>query len=78
MAHTYTTTQKLFERASKVIAGGVNSGIRKLEQPVPLFFSHGKGCRLWDVDNNETIDFQAGQGAMLYGHGCEGMAKAMY
>ena len=78
MAHSYPTSQKLFERASKVIAGGVNSGIRKLEQPVPLFFSHGKGCRLWDADNNETIDFQAGQGAMLYGHGCEGMAKAMY
>jgi len=78
VAYTFQRSKELFERASHVIAGGVNSGIRKLEQPVPLYFSHGKGCRLWDVDGNESIDFQTGQGALLYGHAPEGMAKAMY
>ena len=57
MAYTFQRSKELYERASHVIAGGVNSGIRKLEQPVPLYFSHGKGCRLWDVDGNESIDF---------------------
>lgn len=78
MPYTFPRSQELYERASQVIAGGVNSGIRKLEQPVPLYFSHGKGCRIWDVDGNEYIDFQTGQGALLYGHAPEGMAQAMY
>lgn len=78
MPYTFENSQALFERATKVIAGGVNSGIRKLEQPVPLYFSHGKGSRLWDEDKNEYIDFQTGQGALLYGHAPEGMAQAMF
>jgi glutamate-1-semialdehyde 2,1-aminomutase len=67
----------LFERAQGSIAGGVNSGIRKMEVPVPLYFSHGKGSRLFDVDGNEYIDFQIGQGAIFYGHAPEGMSAAI-
>lgn len=78
MAQKFAQSQRLFERASRVIAGGVNSGIRKLEQPVPLYFTHGKGGRLWDEDGNEYIDFQTGQGALLYGHAPEGLARAVY
>lgn len=77
MAYTFQRSKDLYERASQVIAGGVNSGIRKLEQPVPLYFTHGKGSRLWDEDGNEYIDFQTGQGALLYGHAPEGMAIAI-
>lgn len=73
----FTRSQELFERAQRSIAGGINSGIRKMEVPVPLYFDHGKGCRLWDVDGNEFIDFQTGQGALLYGHAPEGMAEAI-
>ncbi len=77
MPYTFNRSKELYERASEVIAGGVNSSIRKLEQPVPLFFTHGKGCRLWDEDGNEFIDFQTGQGALLYGHAPDGLAKAI-
>jgi Glutamate-1-semialdehyde aminotransferase len=76
--YTFSQSQNLFSRAEKVIAGGVNSGIRKLEQPVPLYFSRGQGCRLWDEDGNEYIDFQNGQGALLYGHAAKGLADAVY
>jgi len=48
-----------------------------MEQPVPLYFQRGEGCRLWDVDGNEFIDFQIGQGALLYGHAPAGMAEAI-
>jgi len=78
MSYTFSQSQSLFERAEKVIAGGVNSSIRKLEQPVPLYFTHGSGCRLWDEDGNEYIDFQNGQGALLYGHAPKGLAEAVY
>src|ERR1700761_5766516 len=48
-----------------------------MEEPVPLYFQRGEGSRLWDVDGNEYIDFQIGQGALLYGHAPAGMAEAL-
>ena len=77
MAYVFPKSQELFERANRVIAGGVNSGIRKLEMPVPIYFTHGKGSRLWDEDGNEYIDYQAGQGAILYGHAPAGQAAVI-
>jgi len=77
MTDRYAKSRALFERAQRSIAGGVNSGIRKMEQPVPLYFARGDGPRVWDVDGNEYIDFQIGQGALLYGHAPRGMADAI-
>ncbi len=77
MTDRYAKSRRLYERATKSIAAGVNSGIRKMEQPVPLYFDHGYGPRVWDVDGNEYIDFQIGQGALLYGHAPAGMAEAI-
>lgn len=77
MSYTFSRSSDLFARAQKSIAGGINSGIRKMEVPVPLYFDHGQGSRLWDVDGNEYVDFQTGQGALLYGHAPAGMAEAI-
>ncbi len=77
MTDRYANSRRLFERAKLCIAAGVNSGIRKMEQPVPLYFQRGDGPRVWDVDGNEYIDFQIGQGALLYGHAPAGMADAI-
>ncbi|MDA0991612.1 MAG: aminotransferase class III-fold pyridoxal phosphate-dependent enzyme, partial [Verrucomicrobia bacterium] len=77
LPYTFDRSRAMFERAQRSIAGGVNSGIRKLEQPVPLFFSHGKGPRLWDVDGNEYLDFQIGQGAILFGHAPDGLVAVL-
>lgn len=77
MAYTFPRSSELFARAQQSIAGGINSGIRKLEQPVPLYFEKGEGPRVWDVDGNEYIDFQLGQGALLYGHAPSGLADAL-
>lgn len=77
MAYTFARSQALFDRAARSIAGGVNSGIRKMEAPVPLYFTKGSGPNLWDADGNHYLDFQLGQGALLYGHAPAGMAEAM-
>lgn len=77
MAYQFLKSLQLYERAGRSIAGGVNSGIRKLERPVPLYFDHGEGPRVWDVDGNEYIDFQIGQGALLYGHAPRGISDAL-
>jgi len=75
--YSFNRSAALYARAQRSIAGGVNSGIRKMEAPVPLYFSHGHDGRLWDVDGNEYLDFQLGQGALLYGHAPAGMAVAI-
>jgi glutamate-1-semialdehyde 2,1-aminomutase len=77
MPYSFTRSEALFRRAQLCIASGVNSGIRKLESPVPLYFERGSGPNLWDVDGNHYLDFQLGQGALLYGHAPAGMAEAI-
>jgi glutamate-1-semialdehyde 2,1-aminomutase len=77
MPYVFPTSHELHARAQRSIPGGINSGIRKMEVPVPLYFQRGEGSRLWDVDGNEFIDFQLGQGALLYGHAPAGMAAAL-
>jgi glutamate-1-semialdehyde 2,1-aminomutase len=77
MPYSFSRSSELYRRAQNSIAAGVNSSIRKLEQPVPIYFQRGAGSRLWDVDGNEFIDFQLGQGAILYGHAPAGMAEAV-
>ena len=77
MNDRFAKSRQFFERAQRSIAGGVNSGIRKMEQPVPLYFERGEGSRLWDVDGNEYLDFQTGQGALLFGHAPAGLADVV-
>jgi len=77
MPYTFPRSAELFQRAQRSIAAGINSGIRKMEAPVPLYFTRGSGPNLWDVDGNHYLDFQLGQGALFYGHAPAGMADAL-
>ena len=38
------------------------------QSPHPLYADHGKGCRLYDVDGNEYIDFVNNHTSMIHGH----------
>jgi glutamate-1-semialdehyde 2,1-aminomutase len=58
----------LYERACQVLAGGVASEFRKFSQPHPLFYTHGKGSHIWDVDGNAYLDFTLSQGPLILGH----------
>lgn len=61
---------KLYERACKVMPGGVNASARP-NQAVghPLFMERGEGAYLYDVDGNKHIDYCISHGASLLGHG---------
>jgi glutamate-1-semialdehyde 2,1-aminomutase len=65
---SYAESKRLYERACNVLAGGVASEFRKFSLPHPLFYSHGKGSRVWDVDGNEYLDFTLSQGPLILGH----------
>ena len=63
-------SRQLFDRARKVIPGGVNSPVRACKSVGcdPLFVRQGKGCILVDADGNEFVDFVGSWGPMILGH----------
>lgn len=65
---TWTHSQRLLERARRVLPAGVTSNVRAAERPFPLFFARAEGAILTDVDGNAYIDYVLGQGPMLLGH----------
>lgn len=68
MAFNYEKSGQLLERAKKVLASGVSSEFRKYNHPHALFYTHGKGSRIYDVDGNEYLDFTLSQGPLILGH----------
>jgi glutamate-1-semialdehyde 2,1-aminomutase len=64
------TSAEWYERALKVLVEGVSSPSRGRAnyQPHPIFMDRGEGCRLYDVDGNEYIDFMLAYGALPLGH----------
>ncbi len=56
-----------FRRARELFPSGVTHYGRHL-RPHPLFVSHAKGSRKWDVDGNEYVDYFGGHGALILGH----------
>lgn len=70
---------KLFDEAQKFIPGGVNSPVRAFKSVggTPVFISHGKGSKMYDVDGNEYIDYIGSWGPHLFGHNPEFIYSAL-
>ena len=63
---------ELRERAAQVIPGGMfghMSVLRRMPPEYPQYFERADGCRLWDVDGNEYIDYMCSYGPMIAGYG---------
>jgi glutamate-1-semialdehyde 2,1-aminomutase len=65
-----TKSTELFTKSKNYFPGGVNSPVRafKSVDGTPLFIKKGDGCRIWDEDNNEFIDFCCSWGPLILGH----------
>ena len=65
-----TRSSSLYERATGLIPGGVNSPARAWTSVggQPLFISRAAGPRTWDADGNEFIDYVGSWGPMILGH----------
>ena len=63
-------SQRLFERAIRLIPGGVNSPVRAWGAVggQPVFVQRARGCQLWDADGNAYIDYVGSWGPMILGH----------
>src|SRR5215469_14103583 len=58
---------KLYQEALDVFPSGVTHDARYV-RPFPIYVTHARGSRKWDVDGNEYVDYFGGHGALLLGH----------
>ena len=63
-------SEALFERAKKVLPGGVNSPVRAYRAVglTPRFITRADGAYIWDEDGNKYIDSVCSWGPMILGH----------
>src|SRR5277367_1720692 len=63
-------SKAIFEKAEKVLVGGVNSPVRAFRSVggEPLIIEKGSGQHLYDADGNMLLDYVCSWGAMLLGH----------
>ena len=66
----FAKSQSLYERAIKIIPGGVNSPVRACKSvgADPLFIERGEGCMIYDADGNRFIDYVGSWGPLILGH----------
>jgi glutamate-1-semialdehyde 2,1-aminomutase len=68
-----------FERALRVIPGGVNSPVRAFRAVggTPRFIDRAQGAYLWDVEGRRYIDYIGSWGPMILGHGHPAVLEAV-
>ncbi len=79
MTHDTDRNLELFQRAQKVIPGGVNSPVRafKAVGGTPRFVSRAQGAYFWDANGKRHIDYIGSWGPMILGHGHPAVVEAV-
>jgi glutamate-1-semialdehyde 2,1-aminomutase len=72
-------SKEIFEKAEKVLVGGVNSPVRAFRSVggEPLIIEKGSGQYLYDADGNQLLDYVCSWGAMLLGHAHPAVSAAI-
>ena len=74
-AHT-TRSADLFERAQRVLPGGVSRNT-VLRDPHPAYVDFGQGCRVTDLEGATRIDFSNNMCSLIHGHACPEVVEAV-
>lgn len=74
-----TKSDQLYQQALNVMPGGVNSPVRAFQSVGmnPLIMKRGSGCRIYDEDDNEFIDYVGSWGPLILGHSHPEVVKAI-
>lgn len=74
-------TDILWERAVPLIPAGTQTlskgPTQYVQRIAPKYLQRGKGCRVWDVDGNEYIDYPMGLGSVILGHSYPSVNEAI-
>lgn len=73
-------SKELFEKSLELLPGGVSSPVRSFKsvESTPLFISKAKGAHIWDVDQNQYIDYVNSWGALIHGHAEKEITEAIH
>jgi len=73
-------SSELFDRAERVLPGGVNSPVRAFRAVggTPFFVARGHGSSLVDVDGREYVDYVCSWGALILGHAHPAVLAAIH
>ena len=74
-----TSNTEQFDRARKVLVGGVNSAVRAFRAVggTPRFIAKAEGAYMWDVEGRQYIDYLGSWGPMIIGHSHPRVVKAV-
>jgi glutamate-1-semialdehyde 2,1-aminomutase len=63
-------SSELYQRARRVLPGGVNSPVRAMRAigRAPIFIASGRGATITDVDGNDYVDWVSSWGPLILGH----------
>jgi glutamate-1-semialdehyde 2,1-aminomutase len=81
LAARYRRSLELRERLHDVVPGGAHTyakGDDQFPETAPSLIERGEGCRVWDVDGNEFIEWGMGLRAVTLGHGFPEVVEAAY
>ena len=72
-------SREIFDRAAKLLVGGVNSPVRAFRSVggEPLIIERGEGPYLYDADGNQLLDYVCSWGAILLGHANPAISDAI-
>ena len=69
-------SREAWENAKQYLPGG-DSRTSIFWAPYPVFAERGEGCRLWDLDGNERIDFANSMTSLILGHANPRVVRAV-
>jgi glutamate-1-semialdehyde 2,1-aminomutase len=79
--HGVERSMEVYEKARKLIPGVTQLISRRPARAAlgvsPIYASHAKGCRIWDIDGNEYVDWMSGVGPIILGYADEVVNEAV-
>ncbi len=74
-----TASKSLFERAARLIPGGVNSPVRAFRAVggTPVFVTRAQGAHLYGADGRRYLDYVGSWGPMILGHALPAVVEAV-
>ncbi len=76
MSRILEKSNRQFEKANSQLPLGVTSNFRYWGEDKTIYVARGKGARIWDLDDNEYIDYRLGYGPAILGYAHEEVDEA--